>query len=239
MDLLFVFIYGLIAGSFINVCIYRIPSGKSIISPPSACPKCKNFIKWYDNIPFLSFILLKGRCRKCGNKISLRYPIVELLTGMLFILFFLKFGLEKTYFFYIIIAGYLITLAFIDIDKQIVPDEIILLMIITGFAAGIFELRQGINIFDGLIGAGAGGFIALCLNYFSNGKMGEGDVKLFAALGLFTGAREITGIMFYAFIIGGVFAAVLLASGKSSRKDPVAFVPFIAAAFILRAFIFH
>ncbi len=220
------------------MCIYRIPAGKSIISPPSACPKCKTFIKWYDNIPILSFLLLSGRCRKCGCKISLRYPLVELLTGILFILFFLKFGLEKSCFFYIIIAGYLTVLTFIDIDKKTVPDGIVLLMIITGFVTGIFEFHKGINVFDGIIGACAGGFIALCFNYFSNGKMGEGDVKLLAALGLCVGTREIIGIIFYAFIFGGAAAAILLAAGKSSRKDPIAFVPFIAAAFVLRALIF-
>ena len=128
-------------------------------------------------------------------------------------------------------------LTFIDIDKKTVPDGIVLLIIITGFVTGIFEFHHGINIFDGIIGLCAGGFAALCFNYFSNGKMGEGDVKLLAALGFCTGAREILSVIFFAFILGGAAAAVLLAAGKSSRKDPVAFVPFIAAAFVLRALI--
>ncbi len=183
-------------------------------------------------------MLLKGRCRNCGTKISLRYPIVEFLTGLLFVIFFLKFGLEKIYFFYIIMVGYMLLLAFIDIDEKIVPDGIVLCLIITGLITGVFNLNPGINVFDGIIGATAGGFILLSLNFFSNGKIGEGDIKLTAALGFCSGFREIIGIINYAFIIGAVCAVLLLALGKLKRTDAVAFVPFIAAAFILRALFF-
>jgi leader peptidase (prepilin peptidase)/N-methyltransferase len=181
--------------------------------------------------------MLKGRCRNCSAKISLRYPFIEFITGLLFVIFFLKFGLEKIYFFYIIMVGYMVTLAFIDIDKRIVPDGIVLCLTVTGMVFGIFGVNPGVSIFEGIIGAVAGGLIMLVLYIFSNGKIGEGDIKLIAAMGLCTGFKEITGIITYAFIIGGAYAFLLLARGRHKKTDAVAFVPFIAAAFILRALI--
>lgn len=221
-----------------NVCIYRIPADKSIIYPPSSCPKCHNFIKGYDNIPILSYILLKGKCRSCSTKISIIYPIVEFITGLLFVIFFLKFGLEKIYFFYIMMIGYMIILSFIDINGKIVPDVIILFLIITGMFFGVFGVMPGINIFDGIIGAVAGGTILHTLCFFSNGKISDGDTALIAAIGLCTGFKEILGIINYAFIIGGAYALITLLLKVHKRKDAVAFVPFIAAAFILRALLF-
>ena len=230
----FLFVYGLVIGSFLNVCIYRIPEKKSIIYPPSACPKCNNRIKWHDNIPVLSFFLLGGKCRFCGEKISLRYPIIEFMTGLLFVLFFIKFGVEKIYFFYIIMVGYLITLALIDIDRKIVPDGILKYMLVTGAVFSVFKFG-GINLFEGIIGATAGGTLLLILNYFTNGKIGEGDIKLASVIGMCTGAAGIFSVMFYSFIAGAVVSVFLLASGKKGRKDEIAFVPFIAAGFIINA----
>jgi len=230
---LIIFIYGAVIGSFLNVCIYRIPEKKSIVSPPSACPKCGNFIKWYDNIPILSYFILARKCRFCGEKISLRYPIIEFITGLLFVLFFIKFGVEKIYFFYIIMVGYLITLALIDIDRKIVPDTILKYMCITGAVFSVFKFG-GINLFEGIIGATAGGTLLLILNYFTNGKIGEGDIKLAAVLGMCVGAAAVFDIIFYSFIVGGLVAVFLMVTGKNSRKDEIAFVPFIAAGFILK-----
>lgn len=135
-------------------------------------------------------------------------------------------------------AGYMIVLSFIDIDKKIVPDGIILCLIITGLVFGIFGFNPNVNIFEGIIGAICGGFLMLGLNFFSNGKVGEGDIKLITAIGLCTGFREITGIIIYAFIFGGIYAAIMLAIGRHKRKDAIAFVPFIAAAFLFRALMF-
>jgi leader peptidase (prepilin peptidase)/N-methyltransferase len=230
---LIIFIYGAVIGSFLNVCIYRIPEKKSIVSPPSACPKCNNFIKWHDNIPILSYFLLKGKCRFCGEKISIRYPIIEFITGLLFVLFFIKFGVEKIYFFYIIMVGYLITLALIDIDRKIVPDGILKYMLITGAVFSVFKFG-GINLFEGIIGATAGGTLLLILNYFTNGKIGEGDVKLAAVLGMCVGAAAVFDIVFYSFIAGGFVAVLLIVTRKNGRKDEIAFVPFIAAGFLIK-----
>lgn len=234
IQIFIIFVFGLILGSFFNVCIYRIPRGLSVIFPVNSfCPKCKIPIKWYDNVPVFSFFLLGGKCRACKTKISLKYPIVELLSALLFVLFFLHFGLEKIYFFYIILVGYMIVLAFIDIDKKEVPDEIIIFLFLTGFILNTFELNSGVNIFSGITGALGAGFVLFVMNYFTNGKIGEGDVKLITALGLCLGLRAITEVVLWSFLIGGAAAVVLLATGKYRKTDKIAFVPFIAAAFIM------
>jgi len=232
--LIAVFILGIITGSFLNVCIYRIPAKKSIIFPPSSCPKCKKIIKWYDNIPLLSYMILGGKCRHCHKTIAITYPIVEILTGIIFIIFFLKFGLEKIYFYYIIVTSYMIILALIDINRKIVPDGITIVLLLTGFLFGIYGIRQDVAVFDGIIGALTGGLIIYFLNFFSNGKIGEGDIKLMAALGFLCGAKDIIYIIFLSFIIGAVVSLIMLALKKYGRKDEIAFVPFIAIAFMIK-----
>lgn len=152
---------------------------------------------------------------------------------MLFVIFFVHFRLEKIYFFYIIITGYLIVLTFIDIDKRTVPDTVVVYIFVTGAIFSIFEIKA--NVFDSLIGAVTGGGIILILNFFSNGKIGEGDVKLIAALGFALGAQQVLSLIAYAFLAGGAFAVILLATGKAKRSDGIAFVPFIAIGFLLSA----
>ncbi len=235
MSAFVVFIAGLCIGSFLNVCIYRIPKNKSITYPPSTCPKCNTPIKIYDNIPVLSYLILRGRCRTCSEQISLKYPLVEFITGLLCVFFFLKFGLEKIYFYHIMIILYLIVLAFIDINERIVPDIIVAFMIITGLCFGVFEVRAGISVFDGVIGAVSAGIIIQTLCFFSNGKISEGDTTLIAALGLCVGIKEIILIINYSFVIGGLYALLMLLLGKHKKNDAIAFVPFIAVAFILRS----
>jgi leader peptidase (prepilin peptidase)/N-methyltransferase len=230
-----VFVFGLIIGSFLNVVIYRVPKNLSISFPPSFCPACKKPIKWYDNIPVFSYIAIGGRCSHCNHKISIRYPIVELIMGLLFFLFFLKFRLEKIYFFYIIMVGYMVALAFIDIDKKIVPGRIVVFLFATGMVFGVFGLNNSVSFFDGIIGAAAGGFIIYAMSFLSNGKIGEGDVQLFMALGMCLGLKNVLELIFYSFLLGGAVAAVFLLTGKYKRKDAVAFVPFISAAFIIKA----
>ena len=151
----------------------------------------------------------------------------------MFVLFFIKFGVEKIYFFYIIMVGYLITLALIDIDRKIVPDGILKYMLITGAVFSVFKFG-GINLFEGIIGATAGGTLLLILNYFTNGKIGEGDVKLAAVLGMCVGAAAVFDIVFYSFIAGGFVAVLLIVTRKNGRKDEIAFVPFIAAGFLIK-----
>ncbi|MCX8092783.1 MAG: prepilin peptidase [Candidatus Goldbacteria bacterium] len=219
-------------GSFFNVCIYRIPKNLSIFFPFSFCPVCKRKLKWYHNIPVFSFLFLKGKCYYCNKKISIKYPLIELLTALLFVTFFLKFGLEKIYFFYIIITGYLIVLSMIDIETKQISDIIILLLIITGIIFCIIEINK-INIFEGIISFITAGFIIFLLNFFSNEKIGEGDIKLMAGLALPAGILFTLKIIFFSFILGGIFSLLLLISGRYRKNKSIAFVPFIFLSFIL------
>lgn len=179
--------------------------------------------------------MLSGRCRTCKTHISTRYPLIEILTAFIFVLLFIKFGLEKVYFFYIIMVGYIIVLSFIDIDKKVVPDGIVIYLLATGLILNAFELKSNSGIIDGIVGAIAAGAVFYLLGFFSGGKMGEGDIKLFMALGFCFGAKDIFNITLYSFIAGGVAAAFLLTSGMSKRKDKIAFVPFAGLGLIISA----
>jgi len=229
---LVLFVFGLIFGSFFNVCIYRIPKNLSIFFPYSFCPNCKKPIKWYHNIPVISYMFLKGRCYYCSKKISIKYPIIELLTGILFVIFFLKFGLEKIYFFYIIIAGYLIILSAIDFETKEIPDILILILFIIGLIFCIVEINK-INIFEGIISCITAGFLIFVLNFFSNEKIGEGDIKLMAGLALPAGFVLSVNIIFFSFILGGIFSFIFLFFNKNHKRQSVAFVPFIFLSFVL------
>ncbi|MCK9432971.1 MAG: prepilin peptidase, partial [Candidatus Omnitrophica bacterium] len=204
-----VFIFGSIVGSFLNVCIHRMPKGESVVWPRSHCPQCQKRIPGYDNIPFLSFIILKGRCRYCHQKISWRYPLVEFLTGLLTVVFFNRFGLSYEFFLYMVMLWALIVATFVDIKHRIIPDEVSIGGIITGFimvsATGFafsplkFSFSPMLKSALGILAGG--GIIYLTgalfdLVYFKllkrpaiNGEtesLGGGDVKLLAMIGAFT-----------------------------------------------------
>ena len=140
---LVVFIFGSIIGSFLNVCIYRMPLGESVVWPRSHCPKCQKRIPGYDNIPFISFILLGGKCRFCKEKISLRYPLVELLTAVMLVVLFNRYGLTYDFFFYMVLLWALIISTFVDIKHRIIPDEVSIGGMIVGF---ILSVIQGFNM---------------------------------------------------------------------------------------------
>ncbi len=234
---LMVFIFGLLMGSFLNVCIYRIPKGESIAYPPSHCYSCKRVLKPLDLIPVLSYILLGGRCRGCGSRISIRYPIIELLTGLMLMLVYHRLGLDSDFFFYGALACILIVIALIDMDHLIIPDG----LVVAGLAVGVLyrllaltEAGGGKGILDGIIGLLVGGGIFLLIALISNGGMGGGDIKLMAMLGLWFGWRNILIISLIAFIIGSIISILLLISKRKSRKDVIPFGPFIViAAFIM------
>ena len=218
------FIFGIVTGSFLNVCIYRLPLGKSIISPPSSCGSCGHRLSPLDMIPVLSYFLLRGRCRYCGASYSVRYALVELLTGLLFMwtgLYFLP-GTALTLTF-IFIAS-LITITFIDFDHQIIPDEIVFLLIISGLA---YMYASQTNYLDSVQGMFLAGIFMLAIYVLSRGGMGLGDVKLSFALGLWLGVKGSIVFLLLAFLIGGVVGVLLLATGLKSRKDPIPFGPFL------------
>lgn len=234
------FTFGLFVGSFLNVCIYRIPVGKSIVLPNSYCYKCGTFIKWYDNVPLLSYILLRGRCRSCGERISPRYFVVELLTGILLALTFYKYGYSGATPFYIVVICFLIIATFTDIDHWIIPDSISVGSL--GFAlagslliapwtpqmiisqVGPFPMGRFYHpFFNALIGA-AIGFVLLYLIsiagavLFKKEAMGGGDVKLFALVGAVLGWWQLFYALALSSLIGAVTGVTVLYMRKSLRK---------------------
>ena len=230
INVVLIFILGLIVGSFSNVCIYRIPKNESIVYPASHCPKCHSPIKPVDNIPLLSYILLKGRCRNCKSKISIQYPIVEFLTGLTYLIIYLTYGLSIQSLIYIILSSALIIIAFIDLNEQIVPDVISLPGIVIGFILSFFVpyisfINSGLGVIVGggtILIIGLGGSVI-----FKKEAMGGGDVKLAAMIGAFLGWRFIIISLFLGFFLGALAGIILIMSKIKSREDVVPFGPFI------------
>jgi len=231
-----IFILGLIAGSFNNVCIYRIPRDESIIYPASHCPKCRTTILPKDNIPLLSYILLKGRCRNCKSKISIQYPVVEFLTGSIYLIIYLIYGLSIQSLIYIILLPALIIIAFIDLNEQIVPDVISLPGIVIGFIISFFV--PYILFINSALGIVVGGGIILVIGLagsviFKKEAMGGGDVKLAAMIGAFLGWRYIIISLFFGFFLGALAGIFLILSKIKSKEDTVPFGPFIVLGSII------
>lgn len=232
--LLIIFILGLIIGSFLNVCIYRIPRGESISYPPSHCTNCKKRIKPYDLIPLISYIFLKGKCRYCGAKIAIRYLLTELFTGIIFVCVYLKYGLAIEFIKFVLLSSVLIVIGFIDYDTTDIYDS----TIISGLVFGVIFL--GVNLYLGLtiktylLGALiGGGFISIIILLV--GGMGWGDAELSALCGLFVGAKLMILILFLSILIGGVTGGCLILLKKKSRKDYMPFGPSIVIATMLSA----
>jgi leader peptidase (prepilin peptidase)/N-methyltransferase len=230
IEIVLIFILGLIVGSFSNVCIYRIPRNESIAYPASHCPKCHSNISPKDNIPLLSYILLKGRCRNCKSKISIQYPIVELLTGLIYLIIYLIYDLSIQTLIYIILASALIIISFIDLNEQIVPDVISLPGIVLGFIISFFV--PYISFVNSALGILAGGGIILIIGLagsviFKKEAMGGGDVKLAAMIGAFLGWRYSIISLFLGFFLGAIVGIILILSKIKSREDVVPFGPFI------------
>ncbi len=219
-------------GSFLNVCIYRIPKGKSISYPPSHCPKCENRLKPLDLIPILSYIIGRGKCRYCGEGISPQYPIVEFLNGFIYVLIYLKFGLTVYFFKYAILSSLLIVISFIDFKYQIIPDRLNIFCLSIGIVFIILNLNRT-SLVNSTIGLFIGGGLFLVIAIATKGAMGGGDIKLMGALGLCLGWRDILLISLLSFVIGAIVSVILLASKIKGRKDYIPFGPFIAIAAVV------
>jgi leader peptidase (prepilin peptidase) / N-methyltransferase len=218
---------GLLIGSFLNVVIARVPERRSLWSPGSACPGCGAAIAWYDNIPILSFVALLGRCRGCGMPIHWRYPIVEAITGALFVAAGLAFGPTRDAIAASALLAGLVALTAIDLERQIIPDVISLPGILAGVLANLATGR--VSLRESILGIVVGGGVFLVIILASGGGMGGGDMKLGAMLGAFLGWKVVLLSVFVAVVLGGVLAVALIAAGLRGRKDPIPFGPFLAA----------
>lgn len=220
------FLFGSAIGSFLNVCIYRIPKKESIVFPSSHCPACNKKIKPYDNIPIISYILLKGRCRECGERISFQYPLVEFLNAAGYVIMVWKFGASINAVIYALLFSALIVVTFIDLEHQIIPDRITLPGILIGFILGATVLPVG--WLNSLIGLLLGGGLFYLVAVASRGGMGGGDIKLIAMLGAFLGWRYTLLTIFLGALAGAIVGLSLMVFKGKGRKHPVPFGPFLA-----------
>jgi len=228
-----VFVLGAVVGSFLNVCIWRIPQGLSIVFPASSCPRCGHSIRFYDNIPLVSYLLLRGRCRSCGERISLRYPIVEGLTALMALLLFWKFGLTLKFAAAFLFVSALILVAFIDIDHQIIPDVISLPGIPICFLLSVFLME--LPFMEALLGLvlGGGSLYLIAVLYELATKregMGGGDIKLLAMMGAFLGWKSLLFILLVSSLAGAVVGISVMWAKGGDMKYAVPFGPFLSIA---------
>lgn len=235
-----IFIFGICIGSFMNVCIYRLPASKSIINPArSICPNCGNIIKFYDNIPILSYLWLKGKCRHCSSPIAFRYLLVEFAGGFLALCAYFKFGITIEAFVYYALISSLLVITFIDIDHQIIPDVITLPGIPIFFFAS-FTLAAT-TYKDSLLGILAGGgsllLIAVTYNLLTKKEgMGGGDIKLLAMIGAALGWKGVLFTIFIGSAIGTLVGIILMLRTRRGLKLAIPFGPFLSMGAIIYIF---
>ena len=233
-----IFIIGLVIGSFSNVCIYRLPRNESLVRPGSHCPQCSKPIPFYDNIPIISYLLLKGKCRYCGQSIPPQYPIVELATGLFYLALYLFYGLQPIAIVYMLLCTLLIIISFIDLRERIIPDVLSVPFIIIGFAFSFF--LRNINPLDSLLGilAGGGSLLLIAIvgsKLFKKEAMGGGDIKLAAMLGAFLGWQLTLLSLFLGFFLGSVIGVLIMVTSKN-KNDVIPFGPFIALGAMISMF---
>lgn len=236
------FILGTVIGSFLNVVIYRLPRGENLSRPSSHCPVCNESIKWYDNVPVLSYIALRGKCRVCKTKISIQYPLIELLTGFLFLLVYFKFGYSLNSIKFFIYVSILLSLAIIDIKSYFLPDSLTFSLVILGIISATIS---GINYEISFMGAAAYAFPFLLLYgygeyVFKKEAMGFGDIKLAAGIGSFLGYSGFFNLYLYitiTFVIGAVISLSLIRLKIKDRTSQIAFAPYLAIAGLIMMFI--
>lgn len=225
------FLFGLVIGSFLNVVIARLPDGRSVVHPPSACPACGSTIRWHDNVPVFSWLWLRARCRSCQAHISWRYPVVELLTAVLFLIAARQFGPSPDLGAALLLLAALVAITGIDLDHQIIPDVITLPGIAVG--AGLAMVLHPAAWLDTLFGILVGGGLFLAIILASGGGMGGGDMKLGAMMGAFLGWKLVLLAILVGVFAGGAVAIGLLVTGTKGRKDPVPFGPFLALGAVI------
>jgi leader peptidase (prepilin peptidase)/N-methyltransferase len=225
----FIFIFGLLIGSFLNVCIYRIPRKQTVVRGRSYCPHCNALIPWYCNIPLLSFIFLGGKCKSCKQPISWRYPAIELLTGVLFVLTIKQFGITIEGLLALALIGTLVIISLIDWDTQIIPNGFVVAILLLGAMHAlyqIFVLSSPWYIWP--IGFFAASGILFLLGLLISDSIGGGDIKLMAASGLFLGPIPILLALFLGAVYAGFFAVYVLIAKKGTLKTAVPFGPFLS-----------
>jgi leader peptidase (prepilin peptidase)/N-methyltransferase len=234
-----IFVLGAMIGSFLNVCIVRLPEERSIVRPRSHCPSCGHELAWYENIPLLSYLFLRARCRVCGTRISPLYPVVELLTGALAVALWLRLGTTLAFAGYFAFAAALVTITFIDLDHRIIPDVISLPGIVVGLAVSfVSPLVTPVGALLGML-AGGGTLLAVAGAYQAiRGQegMGGGDIKLLAMIGAFLGWQSVFVTLMLASLIGSVIGIGLMLYQRADTKLAIPFGPFLAGGALVYLF---
>ncbi len=240
LTIVFTFVLGSVVGSFLNVVIVRLPAEhESIVFPASRCPKCLQPIKWYDNIPIVSFILLWRKCRSCGTQISWQYPLVELAMALLSLALFFKFGLTYGLPIYFVFTAALLVVIVIDYHHKIIPDSISLPGIVIGFACSFINpvitwQQSGIGL---LIGGGVLYAVAAGYYLFTRREgMGGGDIKLLAMIGAFLGWQSLPFVVFGSSVLGAVVGIGAMLKQKKGGKTMIPYGPFLSIAALLYMF---
>ncbi len=234
------FVFGAIVGSFLNVVIYRVPLRRSIVTPGSACPGCGNAIRWYDNIPIVSWLVLKARCRACDAPIAARYPLVELAAALLAVGTFYRWGLNLVSFEVLIFAWVCLVLALIDYDHQILPDVITYPLILFGFG---WSYAGGVTWWlDSIVGAAFGALLPIAvivLYKLIRGEegMGWGDVKFLAGIGAVIGLAGCLWVLIVGALLGALVGVGLMVMGRGTAKTALPFGTFLAIAALLFLFL--
>ncbi len=229
------FAFGAVVGSFLNVVIIRLPEGHSVVFPNSKCPKCDHPIRMYDNIPIFSYFLLRGKCRDCGEPISIRYPLIEFLSATLCTMLYLKFGLSPLFGVSFLFCAAMLAVFWIDLDHMIIPDLISLSGIVAGVAASILGLLPGVEWLQSIVGMLLGG-LSLYIPAYIYEKvrhtegLGAGDVKLLAMIGSFTGPYGVVFVLFFSSLIGSLTAFIGMTVKNVNSSTPIPFGPFLTAA---------
>lgn len=221
-------VLGLCIGSFLNVCIYRIAREESISFPPSHCTSCGYKLKAKDLFPVLSYILLGGKCRKCKEKISIKYPIVEILNALLYVAIYLNYGLSLKSLKFIIFASLMIVIGFIDFETKYVFNSTVIFGVVSGIVFLVAEWIITKNIpWTNLAGAAIGFGIIWTIVTITKG-MGEGDIDIALICGLFLGIKGVIVTLFIAVVLGGLVASIILVLKLKDRKEEMAFGPYLA-----------
>lgn len=233
------FVLGAIFGSFGNVVIYRLPREESVVKPRSYCYSCKTQIKWYDNIPILSWFILRGKCRKCQAKFSFRYPLVEIIMAVLFALSYHYAGLSWTLLEYLIFIFGLVVCTFIDLDHMILPDEFTLSGIVIGLIGAALNPQR--EFLDALFGVLMGGGFLWGMAYVyymftKNEGMGGGDIKLLAWIGAIVGWKAIPFVIMTSAIVGSVIGLIAARKQKAGLKTVIPFGPYLALGAVVYLF---
>jgi len=236
---IFAFIFGAVVGSFLNVCICRLPKNESIVFPPSHCPTCDYRIPWYDNVPIISYLILRGKCRSCKSRISIQYPLVELVTALLTLFLFMRFGPTFVFLVLFLFCSAMVVVTFIDLEHQIIPDVISLPGIVAGFIFSFFIPQIGwLNSLIGIV-VGGGSLWLVASGYELLTKkegMGGGDIKLLAMMGAFFGWKAFPFIFFVISLVVSVIGVTVMLIRKKDAKLAIPFGPFLALGAILYIF---